>query len=310
MRSGAQRCASEEIAVLLSMEYASLSSESKVCTSRLVFGCEPLGGSDWGSVDIREIQKSAAAAFDSGINFFDTASVYGLGESERNLRYALGSRMKDVVISTKVGMGWHSRPTPERALLYRDSKPGSICRMVEESLTRLGIERLPVVLIHYRDPDTPLEETMGAMRRLREQGKVGEVGVSNFRPEDILQAHRLMPLAVVQVEYSLLRREIEARLIPICRWLGIGVMAWGPLAQGLLTDKYSLDHQFPPNDRRRVHPNFEPPSRRRGCVLNAKLRFIAERRSVRPAQSCNALGSGSARNRCRHRWNQESRSVV
>jgi aryl-alcohol dehydrogenase-like predicted oxidoreductase len=252
--------------------------------SRLVFGCEPLGGADWGSVDIGAIQRAAMAALDAGINFFDTAGVYGLGESERNLRKALGSRIKEAVICTKIGLSWHSVGARGRASVYRDAKPTSLCHMVEASLTRLGVEHLQVVLIHWPDPETPLECSMEALGRLREQGKIGDVGVSNFSSADIRQAHQSMALSMAQVQYSLLRRECAGDIIPTCRSLGIGAMAWGVLAQGLLTGKYSQDSAFSQNDRRRTHPNFDPVSRRRGCLMNERLRVIAQRHAARPAQ--------------------------
>jgi aryl-alcohol dehydrogenase-like predicted oxidoreductase len=265
------------------MEYTTISPRSSVRISRLVFGCEPLGGTDWGAVEIRQVKAAALAALDSGINCFDTAAIYGLGESERNLRDALGPRIRDTVVSTKVGLSWHSGGG-RRACVYRDAKPESIRRAVEQSLSRLGLGQLPLVFLHWPDPDTPLEETMGALSRLREEGKVGEVGVSNFGPEQIRQAHKLMDLSSAQVQYSLLRRESETEILPTCRSLKIGVMAWGVLAQGLLTGKYSQDSAFAENDRRRVHPNFDPANRHHGCILNERLRVIAQRHSARPAQ--------------------------
>jgi aryl-alcohol dehydrogenase-like predicted oxidoreductase len=243
-----------------------------------------LGGTDWGAVDIGAIQKAAIAALDSGINFFDTAGVYGLGESERNLRKALGSRIKEAVICTKIGLSWDTSGSQGRSLVRRDSRPASLRRMVEESLTRLGIEHLPVVLIHWPDPETPLESSMEELARLREQGKIGDIGVSNFSLAEIGQAHKVMGLSIAQVQYSLLRRECEGELIPGCHSLGIGAMAWGVLAQGLLTGKYAQDITFTENDRRRTHSNFDPESRHRGCLLNERLRLIAQRHSVQPAQ--------------------------
>lgn len=257
---------------------------SGVCVSRLVFGCEPLGGTDWGTVDIGAIQRAAAAALDFGINFFDTAGVYGLGESERNLRKALGVRIKETVICTKVGLRWNAIGQQGRAVVRRDSSPASLNRMVEESLARLGVDHIPVVLIHWPDPETPLESSMEALARLREQGKVGDVGLSNFAPAEIRQAHKQMALSIAQVQYSLLRRECEDEFIPVCRSLGVGTMAWGVLAQGLLTGKYSQGSAFPENDRRRMHPNFDAVSRQRGCLLNDSLRVIAQRHGVKPAQ--------------------------
>ena len=266
------------------MEYTNLSAGSTLRISRLVFGCEPLGGTDWGAVDIPAVKAAAIAAWDSGINCFDTAPVYGLGESERNLRDALGSRIKDAVVSTKIGLSWISRGTGGRACVYRDARPASIQRSVEDSLRRLGVERLALVFIHWPDPGAPLEDTMEALSRLREQGKIGEIGVSNFAPEQIRRAHRLMALSTAQVQYSLLRRESAVEIVPTCRSFGVGVMAWGVLAQGLLTGKYSSDTQFAANDRRRVHPNFDSINRERCSSLAAKLRTVSERHAALPAQ--------------------------
>jgi aryl-alcohol dehydrogenase-like predicted oxidoreductase len=148
----------------------------------------------------------------------------------------------------------------------------------------MGLARLPLVLIHWPDANTPLEDTMEALMRLREEGKLGDVGVSNFAAGQIRQAHSLMELSGIQAQFSLLRRETETEIVPECLSLQLGVMAWGVLAQGLLSGKYSAGSPFPANDRRSVHPNCAAAHRSRLSNTNATVRVVAERHGVRPAQ--------------------------
>ncbi len=254
------------------MEFRRVSPRSSLTVSVVGFGCEPLGGADWGQVDLEGVKRAAAVAADSGINFFDTAGVYGLGASERNLRQALGSRIRDVVVSTKCGFSWRQSSDVERADVWRDASPDAIRRDTESSLKRLGLDCIPLLFVHWPDPKTPLEDTLEALVRLREQGKISEIGLSNYPVSQIEIAARNCPyLVAIQGQYSVLHREHERDVLPVCRREGLGFFAWGPLAQGLLTGKYGEATVFAAGDRRRTHPNFTLEERRRAAHFVKEL---------------------------------------
>jgi aryl-alcohol dehydrogenase-like predicted oxidoreductase len=264
------------------MEYAELG-RSGLRVSRVGFGCEPLGGTDWGAVDAREAEGAVRRALELGINLFDTADAYGLGRSEEALSAALGERRHDVVIVSKFGIAWEQQPGG-RARTWKDASPGRVARALEGSLRRLRVDRLPVYLVHWPDPATPLEETLEALARCVEQGKVGHVGLSNFGAHAVRRAHAVLPLAAVEAEYSLLSRGAEAELLPTCGELGVGVLAYGALAQGLLTGKYGVGAAFGPDDRRHRLPGFRGPGLERGLAAAAALGEAGEASGASPAQ--------------------------
>ena len=209
-----------------------------------------------GIVDIGAAIAGVQKACDMGINFFDTADVYGLGRSEELLARALGPRRHDVVIASKGGVCWEPPVAGARARTWRDASRGHIVRAIEATLRRLQVECLSLYYLHWPDLTTPIEETMEALRDCRRDGKVRHVAVSNFSPAQIELAHACVPLAAVQVEYSLLRRDAEVDLLPTCQRLGIGVVAYGALAQGMLTGKYGAQSRFGSDDRRRRLAQF------------------------------------------------------
>jgi aryl-alcohol dehydrogenase-like predicted oxidoreductase len=266
----------------MAMEYAALGN-SGLRVSRVGFGCEPLGGTDWGAVDAREAEGAVRRALELGINLFDTADAYGLGRSEEALSAALGERRHDVVIVSKFGIAWEHQPGG-RARTWKDASPRRVAEALEGSLRRLRVDRLPVYLVHWPDPATPLEDTLEALARCVEQGKVGCVGLSNFGAADVRHAHRVLPLAAVEAEYSLLSRGAEAELLPACAGLGIGVLAYGALAQGLLTGKYGADARFGPDDRRHRLPGFRGAALERGLAAAAALAGAGRESGATPAQ--------------------------
>jgi aryl-alcohol dehydrogenase-like predicted oxidoreductase len=148
--------------------------------SRLCFGCEPLGGIDWGVVDVAGIGSAIDRALDLGIDFFDTADVYGLGLSEERLSQTLGHRRHDVVIATKGGVSWSTPTSQSRASITRDSSPSYLRTAVENSLRRLRLDVLPIYYVHWPDPSTPIEATFAELEKLRTEGKIGSLGCSNY----------------------------------------------------------------------------------------------------------------------------------
>jgi len=248
----------------------------------VAMGCEPLGGTDWGDFDPAQAEAAVCRALELGVTVFDTADVYGLGRSEEVLSRALGPRRHDVAIVTKFGVAWEKGG--RRARTWRDASPGRVRAALEASLRRLRVDRIPLYLVHWPDPATPVEATMEALARCRERGLVEAVGVSNFTPELVRRAHAVLPLAAVELQYSLLDRGAEAGLLPLAGELGVAVLAYGPLAQGLLTGKYGPGARFAADDRRHRLGHFRGPALRRALEVVGRVCEAAERLGRTPAQ--------------------------
>jgi len=253
--------------------------------SRLGFGCEPLGGYDWGHVDFGEIAASVNDALDSGWTYFDTAATYALGASECRLGDVLGVRKRSVVIGTKAGIGWApGEQAGGRARTSPDGRPDAIRASVEGSLQRLRIETIPLIFLHYPDPSVPVEESMGALEDLRRAGKVGAIGVSNFTVDLLERARREVWISAVQLECSFLNlRGARESSDPLkwCNANGIPVIAYGVLARGLLTDKYGPEQPaFSAGDRRGRLPEFQGEEYARRFNLIRQLRGFAQQLGV------------------------------
>ncbi len=212
-------------------------------SSGLVVSVVGIGCNAFGSrVDADGVQAIVDAAFDEGINFFDTADTYGLGASEELLGAALRGRREDVVVATKFGMDMDGRNGPDRGA--RASRR-YVRRAVEASLRRLGTDHIDLYQLHQPDLVTPVEETLAALDELVTEGKVRYVGCSNFAPWEVTEAHwtarsqGFQGFVTAQNEYSLYNRVAEEELVPACRRAGISVLPYFPLAYGLLTGKYS-----------------------------------------------------------------------
>ena len=257
---------------------------SDLVVSRLAFGCEPIGGVDWGAVSFEDGRRAVEQALDAGINFFDTADVYGLGQSEINLAQALGPRRSEVVISTKFGINWTTDANDNRARTFRDCSPRHLQEALDASLQRLGVDCIAVYFVHWPDPAVPLSDTLEALARCRENGKIRYAGLSNFS-ESELRGTQLPPwLLFTQFQYSLAVQQQGAGLISCCRELGLGTMVYGALAQGLLTGKYSQAHRFGSDDRRHRLPQFQAESWPGSQSLVDRVRDVARRLGRSPAQ--------------------------
>jgi aryl-alcohol dehydrogenase-like predicted oxidoreductase len=206
-------------------------------------GCNNFG---W-RIDARDTDTVVWIALDAGINFFDTADIYGSGQSEEFLGRALGLRRNEVIIATKFGMKMDER--------RHGARPEYVRQALEDSLKRLRTDRIDLYQLHQPDPDTPIADTLGAMNDLVRQGKVREIGCSNFSEAQIREAEaaaRNMGGArfeSVQNQYSLMHREPEFEVLPECERLGIAFLPYFPLANGLLTGKYSSGKPMPPGSR-------------------------------------------------------------
>ena len=232
--------------------------------SALGFGGWPMGGARYGSIDNDLATAAIGRALDLGVTLFDTAVAYGLGTSESLMGNALQGHWDDIVVVTKTGVV----PQPDNPdAFYRDSRPETIKSQCEFSLKALGTDFIDVYLIHWPDFDTPRDETMRAMEDLKAEGKIGHVGVSNFSTSLMDEALAVSPIVANQVGYHMLDRRHADEIIPYCAANGIGVMAYGSLAHGVLTGAFKPDHQFEEGDWRATgiafglplfHPDYLP----------------------------------------------------
>jgi myo-inositol catabolism protein IolS len=211
--------------------------------SAIGFGCWEIGGT-YGRIDETQFERAVGQAIDSGINCFDTAEAYGMGVSEEALGRALGSRRNAVSIVTKFGVGYDEMPN------RRDSSRGRAIASIEKSLRRLRTDHVDVYLVHWPDPEMPLDETMRALDDIVQQGKARYVGVSNFRLGQIETCMRLRRIDVVQYGWNMFDRRMQAEIFPYCAAHEIGVMAYGSLAYGLLSGTFHTGMQFDENDWR------------------------------------------------------------
>jgi len=212
--------------------------------SPFCFGCEPLGGTDWGDVNIAEIEKAIQHSLDLGINFFDTSSVYGLGLSEERLSEILGKNRHDVVIATKGGLSWIQNGSTNRAVFSRDSSPASIIRNIEDSLRRLKIDCLPIFYIHWPDDDVSIHKTFLALMKLRDEGKINKIGCSNFNAAQLEKACSVANVSFVQLPYNILNNYFDMKIQKLCKQYNIKIVVYNVLANGLLTGKYNESSIF------------------------------------------------------------------
>jgi hypothetical protein len=241
----------------------------------IAYGTWQFGG-DWGPVDERAAVSAVGRARSLGINFFDTAQAYGFGRSERLLGQALAGDLRaareSVVIATKGGL----RMDGDR--LVRDASPPWLRKGVEASLEALGTEYIDLYQVHWPDPATPVRETAAALADLAREGLIRHVGVSNYTTEQITEFSAVLPVETVQPPYHLFRRDIEAGLLPYAQAHDIGVLAYGPLAHGLLGGAVTGATTFRADDWRSRSPGFTGTGFRRNLEVVAELsRFAAER---------------------------------
>ena len=252
---------------------------SGIFVTPLAMGCWPIAGIT--SVNVTEEQSLATlqAAVDSGLNFFDTAYCYGYdGESEKLIRRALGHRRDELVIATKGGIHY------DNFVQAKDARPTTLIRECEESLQRLGTDRIDLYYLHAPDPKTPLIESAVGMKRLLEQGKIRSVGVSNFSLEQLIEFHSVCPISAYQPHYNMLQREIELSQLPWCMKHNVSAIVYWPLLKGLLAGKLGRDHQFDPKDGRRKYPMFSGDEWNKNQDFLDRLRPIAAECSTCLAQ--------------------------
>ena len=224
------------------MEYRQFG-QTGIKISAIGFGCWEIGGG-YGSIEETDFIKAVNGALDAGVNCFDTAEAYGFGASEKSLAKALGSRRKDAVVTTKVGVGYPDAPN------YRDSSRKRVIESIEKSLRNLNTDYVDVYLIHWPDRHVPFEEPMRALDDLVKQGKVKAVGLSNFKLSEIEACARSRRVDVVQYCWNMFDRRMQKEIFPYCSAHNIGVMAYGSLAYGMLTGTFSEEKTFEKSDWR------------------------------------------------------------
>ena len=247
------------------------------------FGAWAIGGANWeftwGPQDDNESIAAIHRALELGVNWIDTAAIYGLGHSEEVVGRALKSSSHKPHIFTKCSMRWHKDRT-----IYRSLRAGSLAEELESSLRRLGVETIDLYQIHWPNPEEEIEEGWEALARFREQGKIRWVGVSNFSVEQMKRVGKIAPITSLQPPYSMLRRAIEEEILPFAQENGIGVINYSPMVSGLLTGAMTAERiaSLPVDDWRRRGVEFNEPRLSRNLRLVEMLREIGNGHGVNP----------------------------
>ncbi len=232
-----------------------------------------------GSDDAESI-RAIHRAIELGVTLIDTAEIYGPFTNEELVGQAIKGRRDGVVIATKFGLVSHAGGGPWN----RDSSPVNVRTALEGSLKRLGVDHVDLYYQHRVDPQTPIEETVGALAELVVEGKIRHIGLSEAGPETIRRAHAVHPVTAVQSEYSLWTRDPEARVLPVLRELGIGLVGYSPLGRGFLTGEIRSTDDFADNDSRKTNPRFVGENFQQNLRAVDEVKAIAATVGVTPAQ--------------------------
>lgn len=247
------------------------------------FGAWAIGGGDWqyawGPQDDRDSIAAIRRALDLGVNWIDTAAIYGLGHSEEVVAQALKGVSQKPYIFTKCSLRWR-----EDKSIYNSLNASSVREELEASLRRLQVETIDLYQVHWPNPEGELEEGWEALEKLRRQGKIRWIGVSNFNVEQMQRAEKIAPITSLQPPYSMLRRAIEAEILPYAQSRGIGVVNYSPMLSGMLTGKMTAERiaAMPSDDWRRRNPEYNEPRLSRNLRLVELLREIGNAHGVVP----------------------------
>jgi methylglyoxal reductase len=261
-------------------------------------GAWAIGGWMWGGQEDSQSIRAVHAALDAGINFIDTAPIYGFGRSEQVIGKAIKGRRDEVVLATKCGLHWegneprqgayhfssdeHGIQSKENATrdVYRYLSGDAIRKEVEASLRRLGVETIDLYQTHWQDPTTHIEETMSTLVRLRDEGKIRAIGASNATVEHLIEYRKVGRLDADQELYNMLDRKLESSNLPYCAKHNIAFLAYSPLANGLLTGKIGPDRKFGKGDLRARNPRFSKENLSKIQGMLDQIRPLAEKRNL------------------------------
>jgi aryl-alcohol dehydrogenase-like predicted oxidoreductase len=219
-------------------------------------------------------------ALDLGVTFFDTAEMYGPHTNEIQVGKALAGRRDEAFVATKFGIGYNA----DRSALAVDGSPANVRRAIEGSLKRLNVDHVDLYYLHRVDPDTPIEETVGAMGELVAEGKVRFIGLSEAAPETLRRGHATHPITALQTEYSLWSRDPEDELLAVCEELGVGFVPYSPLGRGFLSGEIKSIDDLAADDFRRSNPRFMGENFQKNLDLVAAVQAIAVDKGVTAAQ--------------------------
>ncbi len=234
----------------------------------------------YGNGDDKESISTIHRAIELGANFLDTADMYGVGRNEELVGRAIRNRRDQVILATKFG----NMRGEDGAFLGVNGQPDYVRKCCEASLKRLGVDTIDLYYQHRVDPETPIEDTVGAMAELVKEGKVRYLGLSEAAPESIRKAQKVHPITALQTEYSLWSRDPEHEILATCRELGIGFVAYSPLGRGMLTGRFQKPEDFPEGDFRAHHPRFQGENFQRNLKLVEEVKAIAADKGCTPAQ--------------------------
>jgi aryl-alcohol dehydrogenase-like predicted oxidoreductase len=249
--------------------------------SAIGLGTWAIGGWMWGGTDEAASIAAIRAALDAGVSLVDTAPAYGMGRSEEIVGKAIAGRRDEVVLATKCGLVWHTTGgrdffDQDGTPVHRYLGPESIAHELDQSLRRLGTDHIDLYITHWQDPTTPIAETMGALEDLKRAGKIRAIGASNATPADVEAYIAAGTLDAIQEQFSMVHRDIEAELVPLCLRHGVSILSYSSLALGLLTGKIGPERTFEGDDLRITDPRFSVENRRRVADFAADIRPVAE----------------------------------